>query len=179
MYTGTAGTNVVMEDERELYLLGKRRLDRLVDQGQSAREMNAGAAFQRGNAYGMAANSLQITQAKVREDPLFAIRRREQALFKSALNNPVELKRLKGSKVEKSKGKQRKRRFQGSKVPSPSLLSRVSSNKKDSVVMHITFVFLMFSAAVMMCNLITSSCLSDAGQEDGRTYRPQSDNQTY
>ncbi|KAI9094625.1 Pre-mRNA splicing factor-domain-containing protein [Phlyctochytrium arcticum] len=115
MYSGAAGQNKVVDDEREAYLLGKKRVDRLVEQGQSVQEMDSAAAFQKANAYGMSANSVRDTQAKVREDPLLSIKRREQASLQSVLNNPVELKKLKESKKKSKSDKKSKKEKKGKK----------------------------------------------------------------
>ncbi|KAJ3156661.1 RNA-splicing factor [Geranomyces michiganensis] len=99
MYSaGPGGSKAIVDEEREAYLLGKRRVDRVVESASTVEEMDAGAQFARANAYGMTANTVRDTQNKIREDPMLAIKKREHASLQSVLNNPVELKRLKQSK---------------------------------------------------------------------------------
>ncbi|KAI8590934.1 Pre-mRNA splicing factor-domain-containing protein [Geranomyces variabilis] len=99
MYSaGPGGSKAIVDEEREAYLLGKRRVDRVVESAKTVEEMDGGEQFARANAYGMTANTVRDTQNKIREDPMLAIKKREHASLQSVLNNPVELKRLKQSK---------------------------------------------------------------------------------
>ncbi len=71
--SSAAGT---VDTEKEAYLLGKKRIDSLVEQGKSTQELSAEASFTKSSHlfYGMMANTSRDMQAKVREDPLLAIK---------------------------------------------------------------------------------------------------------
>lgn len=103
---------------REEYLLGKR-VDKHVDpllqdqeRESQALESGPGALFVAADGAGLAAD----ISVKVREDPLFLIRQREEEAKKKLASNPIKLKQLaelvskekKGRKHKKSK-KHRKR----------------------------------------------------------------------
>ncbi len=69
---GGQGTGGVVDDEREAFLLGKRRVDKLVAK-EAATEESSFAKTQVA-FYGVTANSARDLQNKVREDPLLAIK---------------------------------------------------------------------------------------------------------
>ncbi|RKO94021.1 Pre-mRNA splicing factor-domain-containing protein, partial [Blyttiomyces helicus] len=100
MYSSGAGGNQSMVDEdREAYLLGKKRVDKLIETGKNLDDvsgMDASAVFARNasTAYGITANTIRDTQNKVRDDPLLAIKRREQASLQAVLSNPLKVKEL-------------------------------------------------------------------------------------
>jgi len=50
--------------------------------------------------YGFTANSWKDTQSKIREDPLLAIKRREQAMMQAVMVNPLKVKEMKDKKKE-------------------------------------------------------------------------------
>ncbi|TPX58092.1 hypothetical protein PhCBS80983_g03404 [Powellomyces hirtus] len=110
MYSaGPSGNKALVDEDREAYLLGKKRVDRMVEQAKTVEEMDSAAAqFNHANAYGLTANTIRDTQAKIREDPILAIKKREHASLQSVLNNPVELKRLKEAKTGKKEKKHKK-----------------------------------------------------------------------
>ncbi|KAJ3021435.1 RNA-splicing factor [Thoreauomyces humboldtii] len=110
MYSaGPGGNKQIIDDDREAYLLGRKRVDKMVEQAKTVDEMDAANQFANANAYGMTANTVRDTQAKIREDPMLAIKKREHASLQSVLNNPVELKRLKASKSSDKKSKKVKK----------------------------------------------------------------------
>ncbi|KAJ3298746.1 RNA-splicing factor [Borealophlyctis nickersoniae] len=112
MYSaGPSGNQAVLDEDREAYLLGKKRVDKLVEQGKTVAELSAQEAFARSKAtaYGLVANSVRDTDAKIREDPLFAIKMREQASLKAVLSNPLKVKEIKEGKKKKKKDKKEKK----------------------------------------------------------------------
>ena len=113
---------------REEYLLGKK-VDKYVDPTLQAAEREKhllattpGALFA-----GASVNATVDLENKIREDPLFEIKKREQEAKKRLANNPVKLKQLRAL-VEEVKGaegkkkKKRKHKHKGSEsddVPEP------------------------------------------------------------
>ena len=81
--------------EQEAYLLGKKRVDDILDKAgqQDLDETKANSTFT-GLIEGTQANSLRDTQAKIREDPLLLIKRKEQQLMNSVLDNPLKVKQM-------------------------------------------------------------------------------------
>lgn len=122
---GGQGTGGVVDDEREAFLLGKRRVDKLVAK-EAATEESSFAKTQVA-FYGVTANSARDLQNKVREDPLLAIkyvasvrvsvvhkshtcRKREQMSLQSVLANPIQLKKLKASHGQDDADKKKKKK---------------------------------------------------------------------
>lgn len=113
MYQGPTDGQTGTSEETEAYLLGKRRIDNLIKGNEHKKlEKSAGAesfmALQN-------ANSARDTAAKIRDDPLLAIKRQEQAAYEAMMNDPVRRRQLlaamgnDGSK-EKSDDRHHKRR---------------------------------------------------------------------
>lgn len=103
--SGTAGTT----EEMEGYLLGKRRIDGLIKTTEMKKlEKNAGEdsfmALQH-------ANTLRDTAAKVRDDPMLAIKKQEQAAYEAMMNDPVRRRQLlKAAGITESSKDDRKER---------------------------------------------------------------------
>ncbi len=72
---GGAGAGATIDDDREAFLLGKKRIDKIVSAETKTGE-EAGPVFAKTQAafYGLSANSARDLQSKVREDPLLAIK---------------------------------------------------------------------------------------------------------
>ncbi|KAM3528645.1 hypothetical protein MY4038_005765 [Beauveria bassiana] len=92
MYQGPTDGQAGTTEEMEAYLLGKRRIDSLIKGNDHEKlEKNAGQesfmALQN-------ANSARDTAAKIRDDPLLAIKRQEQAAYEAMMNDPVRRKQL-------------------------------------------------------------------------------------
>ncbi|KAM3438097.1 hypothetical protein NHJ13734_004319 [Beauveria thailandica] len=92
MYQGPTDGQAGTTEEMEAYLLGKRRIDNLIKGNDHEKlEKNAGQesfmALQN-------ANSARDTAAKIRDDPLLAIKRQEQAAYEAMMNDPVRRKQL-------------------------------------------------------------------------------------
>ncbi|KAJ3116829.1 RNA-splicing factor [Physocladia obscura] len=135
----TPGEAQAMEEDREAYLLGKKRIDKLVEQGSTVEEMSAQATFSANDAllYGANANSERDIANKIREDPLLAIKRREQASLQAVINNPVRLKALKAEREAKEKNKEKKKDTKTSKKSSSkSDKHRHGSNSDDNNAVH-------------------------------------------
>ena len=130
------GENINRED----YLLGKK-VDKYVDPTLQAAEREKhllattpGALFA-----GASVNATVDLENKIREDPLFEIKKREQEAKKRLANNPVKLKQLRAL-VEEVKGagskkkKKRKHKHKGSESdddPEPSKLKSKHSSKQE------------------------------------------------
>ncbi|KAJ3122924.1 RNA-splicing factor [Nowakowskiella sp. JEL0407] len=102
---GPTGTGAISE-EKEAFLLGKKRIDKILDDGSAARlAQSAEEAYAANQAsiYGKTANTYKDIQAKIRDDPMLAIKKREQASLQATLNNPYKLKALKKKTEKKNK----------------------------------------------------------------------------
>ncbi|POS84136.1 hypothetical protein EPUL_003805, partial [Erysiphe pulchra] len=82
MYQSPANGQVGTTEEMEGYLLGKRRIDHLIkgDEKKKAREASV--------------HSVRDTNAKIREDPLLAIKKQEQAAYEAVINDPLKRRQL-------------------------------------------------------------------------------------
>ena len=98
---------------REEYLLGKK-VDKYVDPTLQAAEREKqllattpGALFA-----GASVNATVDLENKIREDPLFEIKKREQEAKKRLANNPVKLKQLRAlvDEIKSGEGKKKKKR---------------------------------------------------------------------
>ncbi|KAL7955351.1 pre-mRNA-splicing factor CWC25 [Trichoderma compactum] len=85
---GQAGTT----EETEAYLLGKRRIDNLI-KGTDHKKLEK-AAGQESFIALQNANSARDTAAKIRDDPLLAIKRQEQAAYEAMMNDPIRRRQL-------------------------------------------------------------------------------------
>ena len=88
MYNGPSSGQAGTTEEMEGYLLGKRRIDGLI-KGTENQKLEK-AASQDSFIALQHANTLKDTAAKIREDPMLAIKRQEQATFEAMLNDPVK-----------------------------------------------------------------------------------------
>lgn len=109
--SGGPGAGGVTE-EMEGYLLGKRRLDGLVKQSESA-NLKKDAGQEGFMALNQNANSARDTMAKVASDPMLAIRMQEQAAYEAMMNDPVRRRQLlqaAGKEEDDGKGRERRHR---------------------------------------------------------------------
>ncbi|KAI0034178.1 Pre-mRNA splicing factor-domain-containing protein, partial [Vararia minispora EC-137] len=114
MYTTPATGSAVNENELEDYLLGKKRIDKILTADDNAK---LGASHKNFIAIQNANNARDIA-SKIREDPLFAIKQQEAAAYESLMSNPLKLKELKarsGVKDKDKKDKERKKERKGRK----------------------------------------------------------------
>lgn len=117
MYSGPSSGQAGTTEELEGYLLGKRRVDGFLKGTENKRLEKASTeesfmALQN-------ANTIKDTTAKIREDPMLAIKKNQQAAFEALLNDPSSRRRflkaaadvkVKKEKREKSEHKHRKHR---------------------------------------------------------------------
>nr|CAG8503483.1 1704_t:CDS:2 [Entrophospora candida] len=95
MYASAAShSNSAKAQETEDFLLGKKRVDSLVEQGTSLSRLSADSKDIFMDTMNPNANSYKDIQSKIRDDPLFHIKKIEQAHIKAIVNNPLKLKRL-------------------------------------------------------------------------------------
>ncbi|KAL7620936.1 RNA-splicing factor [Parahypoxylon ruwenzoriense] len=93
MYQGPSDGQNGTTEELEGYLLGKRRIDSILTRGSDHENLkkNAGAdsfmALQN-------ANTEKDTAMKIREDPLLAIKKQEQAAYEAMMNDPIKRRQL-------------------------------------------------------------------------------------
>lgn len=107
MYATPATGSSQNPNDLEDYLLGKKRVDKILTADENAK---LGAAHKNFIAVQNANNQRDIA-AKIREDPLFAIKQQEQAAYQALMTNPLRLRELQernGIKPKKDK-KERKR----------------------------------------------------------------------
>ncbi|CAG8554097.1 9662_t:CDS:2 [Ambispora gerdemannii] len=81
--------------EMEEYLLGKKRVDSLITQGNTVSQLSNQSTDIFISAMNPNANTYRDTQSKIREDPLLAIKKMEQDTIKSIVTNPIKMKELK------------------------------------------------------------------------------------
>ncbi|KAF8167678.1 Pre-mRNA splicing factor-domain-containing protein [Crassisporium funariophilum] len=149
MYATPATGSTQNTNDLEDYLLGKKRVDKML----TADENSQLAATHKNFIAVQNANSARDISAKIREDPLLAIKQQEQAAYQALLSNPLRLAKMKkdlGVKPKKNKEEkkrekeERKRlkherkhhRIKDSRTPSPSNMrvdrERVSEDHRIS-----------------------------------------------
>ncbi|KAI1630070.1 Pre-mRNA splicing factor-domain-containing protein [Exophiala viscosa] len=92
MYSGPSSGQVGTTEEMEGYLLGKRRIDGLLKGGE--KEKLQKSATEESFMAVQNANTLRDTAAKIREDPMLAIKKQEQAAYEAMMNDPVKRRLL-------------------------------------------------------------------------------------
>ena len=92
MYSGPPAGQQGTTEEMEGYLLGKRRIDGLI-KGTENKKLEKGASEESFMAL-QKANTVRDTAAKIREDPMLAIKQKEQAAYEELMNDPVSRRRL-------------------------------------------------------------------------------------
>lgn len=111
----SGGSSNVNKDELEDYLLGKKRVDKLLkaDEGLKHWRGNQEGPIEEQKAFG----TDRDVAAKIREDPMFAIKQQEQAAYQALLKDPARLRAMKKaagieteSKEERRRRKEEKRR---------------------------------------------------------------------
>ncbi|KAL0578471.1 RNA-splicing factor [Marasmius crinis-equi] len=109
MYTTPATGSSQNPNDLEDYLLGKKRVDKILTADENAK---IGAAHKNFIAV-QNANSARDIAAKVREDPLFAIKQQEQAAYEALMANPLRLREMQernGIKPKKDKKREKEER---------------------------------------------------------------------
>uniref|UniRef100_A0A8C8R625 CWC25 spliceosome associated protein homolog n=1 Tax=Pelusios castaneus TaxID=367368 RepID=A0A8C8R625_9SAUR len=136
MYQGPGGMV-----NREEYLMG-RPVDKYVFEKMEDKE--AGCSTETGLLPGSifastGANSVLDMASKIREDPLFMIRKREEEKKREVLNNPVKMKKIKEllqsslEKKEKRKKKEKKKKHKKHRHQSSSSENTSSDNEQSGV----------------------------------------------
>ena len=92
MYTGPAAGQLGTTEEMEGYLLGKRRVDGLL-KGTENQKLEKAASEESFMAL-QKANTARDTTMKIREDPMLAIKKQEQAAYEALMNDPVKRRLL-------------------------------------------------------------------------------------
>lgn len=111
MYSGPASGQVGTTEEIEGYLLGKRRIDGLLkgtENKKLEKSSNEDSFLTVQNA-----NTARDIAMKIRDDPLLAIKKQEQAAYEAMMNDPVKrrmLLRTAGAEDSKSSERNHKRR---------------------------------------------------------------------
>ncbi len=109
MYSGPSIGQAGTTEEMEGYLLGKRRIDGLI-KGTENKKLEKSSAEDSFMAL-QHANTVKDTASKIREDPLLAIKKQEQATFDTLMNDPVTRRLLiKSAGVDVKVKKERKER---------------------------------------------------------------------
>jgi len=114
MYSGPNDGQAGDAAENEAYLLGKRRIDKLL-QDNDVKKLKKDASQEAIAAAPVAAvaNSRDMA-AKIREDPLLAIKRQEQQAYEAMMNDPIKRRQLLASMgiedaQDKTKSKEERR----------------------------------------------------------------------
>lgn len=92
MYSGPSSGQAGTTEEMEGYLLGKRRIDGLI-KGTENKKLEKAAAEDSFMAL-QNANTIRDTASKIREDPMLAIKKQEQAAYEALMNDPVRRRLL-------------------------------------------------------------------------------------
>ena len=108
MYNGPSAGQTGTTEEMEGYLLGKRRIDGLL-KGTENKKLEKASTEESFMAL-QNANTVRDTAAKIREDPLLAIKQREQAAYETLMNDPVSRRRLLKEAGHDVKPKEKERR---------------------------------------------------------------------
>ncbi|KAI0869008.1 Pre-mRNA splicing factor-domain-containing protein [Hypoxylon argillaceum] len=108
MYQGPSDGQGGTTEELEGFLLGKRRIDTILTRGPENDSLKKQASYD-----GLAAPQNSVVNArdvaaKIREDPLLAIKRREQEAYEAMMNDPIKRRQLLAS-MGQSDGKQSSR----------------------------------------------------------------------
>ncbi|KAJ7596628.1 Pre-mRNA splicing factor-domain-containing protein [Mycena floridula] len=144
MYSTPATGSAQNANDLEDYLLGKKRVDKMLSADEHAK---VGASHKSFIAV-QNANTARDVAAKIREDPLLAIKQQEQAAYEALMANPLRLQEMqrrngikpkrdkserKKEKEEKKRLKQERRRLRhGSRSPSPLDHRRSPSQERHS-----------------------------------------------
>ena len=107
MYSGPSAGQQGTTEEMEGYLLGKRRIDGLI-KGTENTKLKKEATEESFMAL-QNANTTRDTAAKIREDPMLAIKQKEQAAYEALMNDPVSRRRLLKEAGQDIKPKEKRR----------------------------------------------------------------------
>ncbi|EXJ58975.1 hypothetical protein A1O7_06406 [Cladophialophora yegresii CBS 114405] len=105
MYNGPSSGQAGTTEEMEGYLLGKRRIDGLI-KGSENQKLEKSATEESFMAL-QNANTARDTAAKIREDPMLAIKKQEQAAYEAMMNDPIKRKLLLKAAGREDDGRER------------------------------------------------------------------------
>jgi len=91
MYEGPTNGQTGTTEEREAYLLGKRRVDHLI-KGSDEKQLEKNGAGPL--MAGPTANTARDMAAKIKADPLLEMKRREQTAYEEMMNDPVKRRKI-------------------------------------------------------------------------------------
>ncbi|KZV81960.1 hypothetical protein EXIGLDRAFT_742465 [Exidia glandulosa HHB12029] len=106
MYATPASGSTANANDLEEYLLGKKRVDKMLIGDEHAK---LGAAHKDFIAV-QNANTQRDILSKIREDPLLAIKQQEQAAYQALMSNPLRIKELKEKSGLSKKERKEKRK---------------------------------------------------------------------
>ncbi|MCJ1291094.1 RNA-splicing factor [Xylographa carneopallida] len=92
MYSGPSDGQAGTTEEMEGYLLGKRRIDGLLKNNEN-KKLEKAASEESFMAL-QHANTIRDTASKIRDDPMLAIKKQEQAAYEAMMNDPVKRRLL-------------------------------------------------------------------------------------
>lgn len=114
MYNAPAGGSHVDKSELEDYLLGKKRVDKLLKGDESSQvSKTSGVPGMQDDTHGLQDPALsdRDMSTKIRQDPMFAIRQQEQAAYQALLKDPAKLKAIrKAAGLDTNESKEERRR---------------------------------------------------------------------
>ncbi|KAI1825021.1 Pre-mRNA splicing factor-domain-containing protein [Xylaria intraflava] len=94
MYQGPSDGQGGTTEELEGFLLGKRRIDTILTRGSDNDKLKKQASYDSLAAPQLPAVSARDVATKIREDPLLAIKRREQEAYEAMMNDPIKRRQL-------------------------------------------------------------------------------------
>lgn len=130
MYATPATGNSQNPNDLEDYLLGKKRVDKILTADENAK---LGASHKNFIAVQNANNARDIA-AKIREDPLLAIKQQEQAAYQALLSNPLRLREMQernGIKLKKSKEEKKREKEERKRVKLERKHRKIRSSSHD------------------------------------------------
>ncbi|KAG6821404.1 hypothetical protein H0H93_014201 [Arthromyces matolae] len=136
MYATPATGSTQNSNELEDYLLGKKRVDKILTADENAK---IGASHKNFIAVQNANNARDIA-SKIREDPLLAIKQQEQAALQALMANPLRLREMqkrngikpKKSKEEKRREKEERKRLKTERKHRASPDHRMNNRERSS-----------------------------------------------
>ncbi|KAJ4380619.1 RNA-splicing factor [Didymella sp. IMI 355093] len=108
MYSGPGGDGAGVTEEREGYLLGKRRIDQLL-QSNDTKDLQKGAAVGIDALGNGNANSARDTQKKVLEDPLLMIQKQKMEMQLKAMKDAQKQAKYEEKRTKEKRHRERRR----------------------------------------------------------------------
>lgn len=125
LYSGPSQGMDRTTEEMEAYLLGKRRIDSLL-KGTDNEKLSKQATEQAFMAM-QNANTVRDTANKIREDPLLAIKRQEQAAYEAFMKDPAKRRQLTAA----ANGKEKKERSKDTRDKNKDKKHRSRRHRSD------------------------------------------------